>query len=143
MLRLRPGERRILLVLGDLAMSVGAALVALELWANLDYLGPEPTLQFIRARAPWFVLLPPIWALLMVNLYDIHRASSLRETVKGILIAAGIGAMLYLALYFTAEGSLPRRGVLYFLGFAAVLHAGLARALHPGLHSARPSPAAC
>ncbi len=118
-LRLRPGERRFLLLLGDLAASVGAALLALELWASLDYLGPDPTVQFIRARAPWFVLLPPIWALLMVNLYDVHRANSLRETVKGVLIAAGIGAMLYLALYFTVEGSIPRRGVLYFLGFAA------------------------
>jgi exopolysaccharide biosynthesis polyprenyl glycosylphosphotransferase len=119
-LRLRPGERRILLLLGDLAASVGAAVLALELWANLDYLGPDPTAQFIRARAPWFVLLPPIWTLLMVNLYDIHRANSWRETIKGVLIAAGIGAILYLALYFSAEGTLPRRGVLYFLGFASL-----------------------
>ena len=119
-LRLRSGERRALLLAGDLAAAIGAALLALELWARLDYLGPDPTIDFIRFRAPWFVLLPPLWLLFMVNLYDVHRAGSWRETVKGVLIAAGIGAVLYLALYFTAEGTLPRRGVAYFLGFAAL-----------------------
>ncbi len=120
-LRLRPGERRLVLLVGDLSAAVVAALVALELWARLDYLGPDPTAVFIRARAPWFVLLPPIWTLLMVNLYELHRANSWRESIKGVLVAAGIGAMLYLALYFSAEGTIPRRGVLYFLAFASLL----------------------
>lgn len=123
-LRLRPGERRVLLLFGDLLAAVGAALLALELWARLDYLGPDPTVDFIRFRAPWFVLLPPLWLLFMVNLYDVHRASSWRETIKGVLIAAAIGAVAYMVLYFSVEGSLPRRGVLYFLTFAAVFTAG-------------------
>jgi exopolysaccharide biosynthesis polyprenyl glycosylphosphotransferase len=119
--RLRTGERRILLLLGDLLAAVLAVFIALQLWARVDYLGPDPSAQFVRARAPWFVLLPFVWVLLMVNLYDIHRAASWRESIKGILVAVAVGAVLYLALYFSAEGSLPRRGVLYFLAFAAGL----------------------
>ena len=98
-----------------------ATFVALTLWAQLDYLGPQPTPEFMRTRAPWFVLLPFIWLALMVNLYDVHRASSRRDTIRGILLASAFGAVLYLVLFFTTDGSLPRRAVLYFL----LLSAGL------------------
>ena len=117
----RVGERRALLVLGDFLAATVAMLIALVLWAQLDYLGPEPSPEFIRARGPWFVILPIIWVALMVNLYDIHRASSRRDTVRGIFMAAGIGTAFYLALFFTTDGSLPRRAVLYFLAMAVVL----------------------
>ncbi len=119
--RLRTGERRALLVIGDLVAALIATFVALTLWAQLDYLGPEPTPEFIRARAPWFVLLPFIWLALMVNLYDVHRASSRRDTIRGIFLASAFGAVLYLALFFTTDGSLPRLAVLYFLLLAAGL----------------------
>ncbi|MFQ5923279.1 MAG: sugar transferase [Anaerolineales bacterium] len=119
--RLRAGERRALLVIGDLVAAAIATFVALTLWAQLDYLGPEPSPEFIRARAPWFVLLPFIWLALMVNLYDVHRASSRRDTIRGILLASAFGAVLYLVLFFTTDGSLPRRAVLYFLLLAAGL----------------------
>ena len=92
--------------------------VALALWARIDYLGPVPTIEFVRFRAGWFVALPLLWPFLMVNLYDAHRASSWRETLKGVLLAAGSGLIIYAIIYFTLEGSLVRRGVLYFLGFA-------------------------
>ena len=119
--RLRAGERRALLVLGDLVAALVATFIALTLWAQLDYLGPEPSPEFIRARAPWFVVLPFIWLALMVNLYDIHRASSRRDTIRGILVASLFGAVLYMVLFFTTDGSLPRRAVLYFLLLAAGL----------------------
>ncbi len=119
--RLRAGERRALLVIGDLVAAAIATFVALTLWAQLDYLGPDPSPEFMRARAPWFVLLPFIWLALMVNLYDIHRASSRRDTVRGILLASAFGAVFYLILFFTTDGSLPRRAVLYFLLLAAGL----------------------
>jgi exopolysaccharide biosynthesis polyprenyl glycosylphosphotransferase len=119
--RLRSGERRALLVIGDLVAAIIATFVALTLWAQLDYLGPEPTPEFIRARAPWFVLLPFIWLALMVNLYDVHRASSRRDTIRGIFLASAFGGVLYLVLFFTTDGSLPRLAVLYFLLLAAGL----------------------
>ena len=119
--RLRPGERRALLILGDLLAASVAMLTALVLWARLDYLGPEPSLSFLRARAPWFILLPLFWIVTMVNLYDIHRANSWRETFQGVLVAAGMGGVLYLVLFFSMDGTLPRRGVAYFLTLAVAL----------------------
>jgi exopolysaccharide biosynthesis polyprenyl glycosylphosphotransferase len=118
--RLRAGERRLILIVGDLIAASAAAIVAVALWARLDYLGPDPSMEFIRIRAPWFVLLPIIWLALMINLYDLRRAAAWRETFRGVMGAAGIGGVLYLLLYFTGEGSLPRRGVLYFLALVVV-----------------------
>jgi exopolysaccharide biosynthesis polyprenyl glycosylphosphotransferase len=114
-LQLGLGERRVLLIVGDLLAAVGAMAVALALWARIDYLGPVPTAEFLRFRAGWFVALPLLWPLLMVNLYDVHRAASWRETLRGVLIAAASGLVVYLVIYFSLEGSLVRRGILYFL----------------------------
>ena len=114
-LQLGPGERRLLLIVGDLIAAAGAMAVALALWARIDYLGPVPTAEFLRFRAGWFVALPLLWPLLMVNLYDVHRAASWRETMRGVLIAAASGLVVYLVIYFSLEGSLVRRGILYFL----------------------------
>ncbi len=46
----------------------------------------------------------------------------MRETLRGVFLAAGGGVLLYTILYFTSEpGSLPRRAVLYFLFTVVVL----------------------
>lgn len=112
--RLRPGERRLLLVIGDLLASSAATLAALYLWALPDWLGFS--LKFVRDRAGPFVLLPLVWIVLMVNLYDDRRAGSWRETLRGVFLAAVMGGGFYLLVYFrSTPGSLPRRGVLYFL----------------------------
>lgn len=117
---LRPAERRLLLIVGDGLAAAGAVVVALALWAPRDWLGLSA--ELVRARAPWFVYLPVLWVLLMVNLYDVHRASSQKETVRGVLLATGAGLALYAIVYLTSEpGSLPRRGVLYFLMAASLL----------------------
>lgn len=111
---MRASERRLLLILGDLIAATLAMLVAVWLWGKLDYLGP--TAEFLRTRAPWFILLPIAWLFLVVNLYDVRRAGSGRETVRGVLLAAVSGLAIYMLLFFfRSEGSLPRRGVLYFL----------------------------
>lgn len=112
--RLGAGERRLLLILGDLIAAVGATFLALYFWAQFDWLGFSA--EFIRLRAGWFVVLPLIWLLLMVNNYDVVQAASWRETLRGILLSGLSGVGLYLLVYFTSQpGSLPRRGVLYFL----------------------------
>jgi exopolysaccharide biosynthesis polyprenyl glycosylphosphotransferase len=97
---------------------LGGAAVALSLWGRFDYLGP--TAEFIQARAVWFMFLPLLWPLFMVNLYDVHRAASWRDTVQGVVLAVGAGAVLYLVLYFLQGGSLARRGILYFLAATLV-----------------------
>jgi exopolysaccharide biosynthesis polyprenyl glycosylphosphotransferase len=119
--QLRPAERRLILIAGDLLMASFATIIALFLWAQPDWLqfGEE----FIRARAGWFILLPLAWPLLMVNLYNIRRAGLWRETVRGIFLAALVGLVIYLGVYFFRfePGSLPRRGPLYFLFFTVIL----------------------
>ncbi|OGT28204.1 MAG: hypothetical protein A2Z17_02815 [Gammaproteobacteria bacterium RBG_16_66_13] len=120
--RLRPGERRWLLIAGDLLAAAAATVVALYLWSELDYLGDAPLTTFIRLRAAWFPFLPLLWPLLIVDLYDLRLASSWRHTVRGLILAAAAGGVIYLIVYFTSgQGSLPRRGVLYFLASAVVL----------------------
>ncbi len=117
---LQPTERRLLLIIGDLLASSIATFLALGLWAQLDWLGFS--WDFIITRASWFILLPPLWILLMANLYNIQRAGSWRETIRGVLVAAAGGVVVYLLVYFSSEpGSLPRLGVLYFLGWVVVL----------------------
>src|SRR3990172_2805329 len=111
--RLREPERRLLLVGGDILAALAGAAVALALWGRFDYLGP--TAEFVRARATWFLFLPLLWPLFMVNLYDVHRAASWRDTVRGVILAAAGGAVMYLVFYFLQQGSLARRGILYFL----------------------------
>jgi exopolysaccharide biosynthesis polyprenyl glycosylphosphotransferase len=119
--QLRPGERRLILIAGDLLMASLATLLALVLWSLPDWL--EFGVEFIRLRAGWFVLIPLIWPLLMINLYDIRRAGSWPETVRGVFIAAGMGLIIYLGVYFFRfqPGSLPRRGPVYFLIFVIIL----------------------
>lgn len=58
----------------------------------------------------------------MVELYDMHRAVNFRETVRGVITAAGIGLGIYLLFYFTSEpNSLPRRGIASFLLSVVIL----------------------
>jgi len=115
---LRTGERLIVLLLGDMLAASLATFGALALWSERDWLGF--TLEFVRSRASWFVLLPLLWALLMVNLYDVRRAASWKESWRGVLLAAGVGLGLYLVVYFSLEGTLARRGVAYFLGLVVL-----------------------
>lgn len=117
---MQTGDRRLLLLFGDLVAASAATVFALALWAERDYLGFS--LDFVQTRAGWFVLLPGVWFLLMINLYDVRRAGSWRETIRGVIFAAIGGGLLYMIAYFSsAPGSLPRRGVLYFLIMAVVL----------------------
>lgn len=113
--QMRTNERRMLLIVGDLLSAIIATMAALALWSRFDYLAL--TEEFVKVRAGWFVLLPGIWPILMINLYDLRRAASWNETLRGIFVAALVGALFYLGIYFfrTEPGSLPRRGPLYFL----------------------------
>ena len=112
--RLQSGERRLILIIGDLIAASLAVFVSLYLWAQIDWFGFS--WEFIRNRADWFIYLPAVWLLLMVNNYDVIRAASWRETMRGVLVSTAGGIVLYLLVYFTSEpGSLPRIGVFYFL----------------------------
>jgi exopolysaccharide biosynthesis polyprenyl glycosylphosphotransferase len=129
--RLRPNEHRRLLVLGDLIASAGAMLLALFIWQQysiyrLISLGVRPgrAESLVRIEVPiWFYLLPLGWIVLMSELYDPHAAISARRTVRGIVIAAGVGILAYsLAFILNREPSaLPRIVVGVFIILAALL----------------------
>lgn len=117
--QLRVTERRTLLILGDFIVGLAALLLSLYLWGVSErFLGFS--LEFIQKRVPaWFFLLPLVWLVLNVELYDVHRASDLRRTIAGVMSAALAGVVLYLAVYFYYVDPqnllLPRRGVATFL----------------------------
>ncbi len=119
---LRASERIFILLIGDILMAGAALFLALYFWAAGDA-WMEFSLEFIVQRPPvWYFLLPIFWMVLLVELYDIRRASNLRETLKGIGLAILIYALVYLLLYFTSTpNSLPRRGVAFFIVFVAIL----------------------
>jgi len=120
--RLRPSERRIILFMGDLFVGFLSLMVGLYFWGQSDWL--HFSWAFLQQRPPfWFYLMPFIWLLfLLVELYEIHRSNSIRETIKGILFSAVIVAVGYLILFFTANdpNTLPRRAVAIF-GICVVL----------------------
>jgi exopolysaccharide biosynthesis polyprenyl glycosylphosphotransferase len=118
---LRPGERRILLIIGDLAMASLAITMALIIWAIGD-----PTFEFSREfilRTPtWFFSLPLIWLLLMSGLYDEKRSGNWDETLRTLAMAAVVGIVTYAVIYFiNPPKSLPRRGVASFSALVLIL----------------------
>jgi hypothetical protein len=83
-------------------------------------------MAFLQERVPaWFYLLPFLWLVLLVELYDIHKAGEWGDTVRGVALAAVLGLGLYLLLFFyftdPPRSLLPRRGVAGFLVAASIL----------------------
>ena len=140
-LRLRPNEHRAILFVGDLTMAIGSLFLALYTWSQYNnyvyeilyeqYLaegiGPRIAQQLAEGQTVfeipfWFYLLPIIWVLLLVELYEPHVASSGRRTTRGIAIAAFIGLLAYsLAFIVQQQSNLPRIGVGGFLLYASLL----------------------
>jgi exopolysaccharide biosynthesis polyprenyl glycosylphosphotransferase len=140
-LRLRPNEHRTILILGDLFMAIGSLFLALYIWSlyneyTFDILYEQYTAQGIGPRIAqqlaegatvfeipfWFYVLPIVWILLLVELYDPHVAGDGRKTIRGIAIAAFIGLIAYsLAFIIQQESNLPRIGVGAFLLLSSIL----------------------
>ena len=117
--RLKPGESRLILLIGDFIAAFLALFIALVLWS----IEPDEWLnfswQFIIERPPfWFFLLPVLWIILLSGLYDHRKAVKRKDTVGGIAMSLLMSIILYLFVFFLSEpNSLPRLGVaLFFLG---------------------------
>ncbi len=133
--RVRPREQRTILFIGDLFVSILALFAGLYFWGQkYDWL--KFSLDFLKQRVElWFYFLPVIWMIFLVELYDVHRAKNLRQTVGWIALAALAGLLLYALIYLISpQGSLPRLGIGFFLAFAAVLTFNLAAGLHSNIH---------
>jgi len=120
--RVRPREQRTILLIGDLFVSVLALFGGLYFWGQKDA-WLKFSLDFLKQRVDlWFYLLPIIWMVFLVELYDLHRAKNLRQTASGIAIAALTGIFFYALIYLISpKNSLPRLGIGFFLIFASIL----------------------
>jgi len=96
--------------------------VSLYFWSQRDQ-WLNFSVEFFKVRpASWFYFLPLLWILLIVELYDIRRASRRNETIRGVGIAAAISFAIYLLVFFLSEpNSLPRIGVAGFIIATSVL----------------------
>lgn len=122
--QLRIGERRILLLLGDFAISLISLVIAIYIWGSREAESLE-FFNFISERLQfWFFLLPLIWMGLLVESYDPSRSSNFQKTASAISSAALIATVLYLSVYFTASSTLPRLGVAVFIISSASLTLG-------------------
>ncbi len=114
--RLRPRERRTLLLLVDFLMAMIALIIAIYVWSIADIF-QSFTLNFLRRLPSWFFILPFFWPLLMARLYDEHRARDPGQTLRNIAFSALIGLGFYMVFYFTYQTpkNLPRIGVACFI----------------------------
>jgi exopolysaccharide biosynthesis polyprenyl glycosylphosphotransferase len=114
-LRIRAGERQFILLLGDLIVSSLSVVIALYFWAQNDWL--NFSWSFFNQRAPfWFYLLPIIWSIMLIELYDTRKANRHSDVLRGVGAAFGFSVLIYLLIFFLAQSnSLPRRGVAVFL----------------------------
>jgi exopolysaccharide biosynthesis polyprenyl glycosylphosphotransferase len=120
--RVRPREQRNILLIGDAFASILALVGGLYFWGQKDA-WLKFSLNFLQQRVEfWFYLLPLVWMVFLVELYDPHRARDLRQTVAGISLAALAGLFFYALIYLISpKGSLPRLGIGVFLLSAATL----------------------
>ena len=73
--RLRPGERRVLIILGDFILAWVALAIAIYIWA-IAQLQNLTLFEFIQARLQaWFLLLPIIWVVLLMILTALLMSS--------------------------------------------------------------------
>ncbi len=123
--QLRVTERRTLLLIGDLTIALASLGISLFFWGTSErFMGFSA--EFLQKRVPgWFYFLPLVWLVLMVELYDVHRSSDWGRTIRGVALAALLGLVLYLALYFyyvePPKSMLPRLGIASFLITVSVL----------------------
>jgi len=122
-LRLSNTERIIVLFTGDLLASILSLFAALYIWAHLDS-WLIFSLEFLTSRTPsWFYLIHFVWSLLIIELYDIRKAANKKATILAIILASGIGFILYLIIYFTVGSTnpLPRISVAIFIPIVSIL----------------------
>lgn len=140
-LRLRPNEHRAILLVGDLLMAISSLFLALYTWGRYNqyvyqilynaYIAqgyiPREARILAEGRTVfdvpfWFYVLPIVWVLLLVELYEPHVAASGKRTTRGIAIAAFVGLLAYSVLFIIQqESNLPRIGAGGFLFFASGL----------------------
>jgi len=119
--RLTPRERRFILIFGHIIAVLLALAISLLSWATEDdWLGLSFSFLLERPE-PWFYLLPVLWLILMVPLYNVREVHHFQKALRVIITAAASSIAIYLLIFFLAPAkTLPRRGVIVFFIAAAV-----------------------
>jgi exopolysaccharide biosynthesis polyprenyl glycosylphosphotransferase len=121
--KLRPAERKLIILLGDFVVAVFSLLIALYFWSVEPDEWLKFSFQFLVERPPfWFYLLPLLWIALLSGLYDVRKVHKISETITGIGISILLSGSLYLIVFFFSQpNTLPRLGVALFFVSSAML----------------------
>ena len=116
----RMSERRVLLLVGDVALVNLCVFLALWTW-TFGYL--PFTRDFLWGEIYWFPFLTVLWVVSAVlnGLYETGVTSRLRNSARALTQVAALLLGVYLFIYFlSSSGELPRRFVFYFIGMSFV-----------------------
>ena len=119
--RLTPRERKFILISGHIIAVLLALAVSLLSWATEDdWLGLSYSFLLERPDT-WFYLLPIVWLILMIPLYNVQEVHKVQKSLRIIITSAVSCIAIYLLIFFIAPAkTLPRRGVIVFFIAAAV-----------------------
>jgi exopolysaccharide biosynthesis polyprenyl glycosylphosphotransferase len=130
-IRLRPGDLRAIIIMGDLlasSLAVAGALYGWWLYSWYEKLAqgvsPEKIAGRIVFQVPyWFYLLPLIWLILLADISSPTKAANRGRTLRGVAVAAFIGIIIYslIFIFIKDPGNLPRIGVGAYLIVTAIL----------------------
>jgi exopolysaccharide biosynthesis polyprenyl glycosylphosphotransferase len=113
--RLRHGERRAILIVGDFLLSITSIMVGIFVWYQI--LNEPLTMgTFLLERIPaWFYFLPIVWPILLVETYDLRIINNFPKSLRLVVFSAFLALFLYFGLYFALTNTLPRIGIAVFL----------------------------
>lgn len=126
-------ERRLLLVLGDLAAVFISVIIALRIWALV---ARNPfTVDLVLRQSGWFLILMAIWLLLASanDFFDLKIAASRSRTLQRMLVITVQTWVVYVLVFFLSPpGALPRLFIIYY-GIASIILISLWRFTRPFL----------
>lgn len=105
-LRLEISERRLLLRLGDLALTIAAVFSALWLWARLAQLPLD--LGLLQEQWTWVALIGlgwPVW-LSLADMYNLRLVARAGPSVRRVMLGGVVMLFAYLLLFFITSRSL-------------------------------------
>ncbi len=120
--QLQISERRLLLILGDVAAVALSVLIGLRIWAFVAR--ARFTVAFIEPQSYLFVALVGLWLLLASanDLYDLRVASHRRQTFQRlVLINLQMLFVYLLVFFFSPRTALPRLFILYYAVASIIL----------------------
>lgn len=121
-LQIHFSERRLLLMMGDLAATAVSVLVGLVWWAQRAQ--KLFTWDFVRPQLHWFIILPALWFVLASanDYYNLRVSARVRSSLLRLALITAELLVIYLIIFFLSpRGSLPRRFILYYAAFSLVL----------------------